>query len=349
MDQPLRRRTPEELLRQAQADERSESAGRLKVFLGYASGVGKSYRMLDEGRRRRLRGQDVVVGAIQPAVPPDVEELLRGFEMIPLLPNGTMDLDTIRNRHPGVCLVDGLAYDNPPGSRHATRWQDVEEVRSAGIGVISSINIQYVAELREEVETVTGKHVIETVPVAFLKSADEIEIVDAPAEEAPDRAQRLSGLRELALILAADVVDHQLTEYLECHGIHPQTGTHERILVCLTPRANAAQMLDTAAVISERFHAALIAVYVRQEGISPSDEAALQEKLEIARSRGASIEMLEGDDPVDAILDFAHSRGITQLFIGHSRRTGVWARLRGNPVDRLIRRSRGMDVRIFPQ
>jgi two-component system sensor histidine kinase KdpD len=305
--------------------------------------------MLDEGRRRRLRGQDVVVGAIQPAVPPDVEELLRGFEMIPLLPNGTMDLDTIRNRHPGVCLVDGLAYDNPPGSRHATRWQDVEEVRSAGIGVISSINIQYVAELREEVETVTGKHVIETVPVAFLKSADEIEIVDAPAEEAPDRAQRLSGLRELALILAADVVDHQLTEYLECHGIHPQTGTHERILVCLTPRANAAQMLDTAAVISERFHAALIAVYVRQEGISPSDEAALQEKLEIARSRGASIEMLEGDDPVDAILDFAHSRGITQLFIGHSRRTGVWARLRGNPVDRLIRRSRGMDVRIFPQ
>jgi two-component system sensor histidine kinase KdpD len=187
------------------------------------------------------------------------------------------------------------------------------------------------------------------VPVAFLKSADEIEIVDAPAEELPDRAQRLSRLRELALVLAADVVDHQLTEYLESHGIHQQYGTHERILVCLTPRANAARMLEMAAVVRERFHADFLVTYVHQPEISREDEARLNEKLEMARAQGATIEVLEGDDPVEVILELAAARGITQLFIGHTQRGGLWARLRGSPVERLIDRSRGMDVRIFPQ
>ena len=226
MPSELRRRTPEDLLREVQAEEAAVSWGRLKIFLGYASGVGKSYRMLDEARRRKARGEDVVVGGIQPAVPEDVEAILRNLEVIVPISTGDrpiIDLQALLRRHPSVCVIDGLAYDNPPGSRHATRWEDVRELLEAGISVITSVNIQYVAELREDVEAITGKHVTETVPVAFIKSADEIELVDAAPEEplgpAPDehpdaerRQQRLSKLRELTLVLAAEVVDQELTE-----------------------------------------------------------------------------------------------------------------------------------------
>src|SRR5438874_6559528 len=182
----LRRKTPEECLREAEAEEKAALRGHLKIFLGYASGVGKSFRMLDEARRRRERGQDVIIGAVQPHVPPEVESLLRKLEVIPLthINGGTaIDVNAITSRHPAVCFIDGLAYDNPPGSRNPTRWQDVQELLNAGISVISSINIQYVAELRDQVEAITGKHVQETVPIEFIKSADEKEIVDAPPEE----------------------------------------------------------------------------------------------------------------------------------------------------------------------
>ena len=358
----IRRKTPEELLREVQAEEAAARKGHLKIFLGYASGVGKSFRMLDEARRRRERGQDVVVGAVQPQVPPEVEALLQKLKVIPLktVGDGTaIDMEALIQRHPAVCFIDGLAYDNPPGARNPTRWQDVQDLLGTGMKVIGSVNIQYVDELREQVEAITGKHVTQTVPVSFIKSADEIEIVDAPAHEpmvrsleeqidAAKRQQQLSKLRELALVLAADVVDHQLNEYLEQHGISQHFGTQERILVCITPRANVREMIDTARVIADRFHGELIAAYVQQPEISPEDRAALDEKLAIASTAGARIEILDGDDPVGAILDFAKSRGITQLFLGHSQRAGLWSRLFGNPVDRLIRRSHGMDVRVFP-
>jgi two-component system, OmpR family, sensor histidine kinase KdpD len=353
MSSELRRRTPEELLFEVQREERAATRrGYLKIFLGYASGVGKSFRMLDEARRRRERGQDVVIGAMQPGTSPDVEALLRNLEVIPLRALGAgpaVDVEALVRRRPAVCFIDGLAYDNPPDAKHPARWQDVEELLAAGIKVIGSVNVHYVSELREQVEAITGKRVTATVPMAFLKSADEIEIVDAPPGEPGDRQQRLSRLRELTLVLAADVVDHQLLEYLDRHGIRHHLGTHERILVCITPRANVREMMETARIIANRFHADLIASYVKQEQIAPADQAALEEKLSIARTAGASIEILEGEDPVIAILDFARSHGITQLFIGHSQRSGIGPRLWGNPVEKLIQRSRGMDVRVFPQ
>src|SRR5579859_3947198 len=147
-----RRKTPEDYLRECQAEEEASTAknkGRLKIFLGYASGVGKSFRMLDEARRRRERGQDIVVGAIQPHVPEEVEPLLRKLEVVPLkvVGGGTaIDMDVLLRRQPSVCVVDGLAYDNPPGLRNPTRWQDVKELLEAGIQVIASINIQYICE-----------------------------------------------------------------------------------------------------------------------------------------------------------------------------------------------------------
>ena len=363
MARELPRKTPEDFLRECQAEEAAVREGRLKIFLGYASGVGKSFRMLDEARRRRERGQDVVVGAIQPKVPPEVEKLLQKLEVIPLKTFGqdsAIDVEALIRRPPAVCFIDGLAYDNPPGARNPTRWRDVEDLLKAGVSVISSVNIQYVAELREQVDAITGKHVTQTVPISFIKSSDEIEIVDAPPEQpierlpeqqvgAGKRQQQLSKLRELTLVLAADVVEHQLSTYLERHGIKQHFGAQERILVCITPRANVHEMIQTARTIAERFHGELIVAYVRQPQISPANQAALDEKLAIARASGARIEILDGENPIDALLNFARSRGVTQIFIGHSQRTGLWSRVLGNPVDQLIRRSQGMDVRVFPQ
>jgi two-component system sensor histidine kinase KdpD len=363
MAREMSRKTPEDFLRECQAEEAAVTKGRLKIFLGYASGVGKSFRMLDEARRRRERGQDVVVGAIQPKVPPEVEKVLQKLDVVPLKTFGedsAMDVEALIRRHPAVCVIDGLAYDNPPGARNPTRWRDVEELLKAEICVISSINIQYVAELRDQVEAITGKHITQTVPISFIKSADEIEVIDAPPEQpierlpeqqvdAAKRGQQLSKLRELTLVLAADVVDHQLSDYLERHGIKQQFGAQERILVCITPRANVHEMIETARIIAERFHGELITAYVNQPQISAADQTALDEKMAIARAAGARIEILDSENPIDALLDFARSRGITQIFIGHSQRSGLWSRMLGNPVDQLIRRSRGMDVRVFPQ
>jgi two-component system sensor histidine kinase KdpD len=363
MARESRRKTPEEYLREVQAEERAATKGHLKIFLGYASGVGKTFRMLDEARRRRKRGQDVVVAAVQPQVPADCEELLRSLEVIPLRVVGegaAIDVEAVLQRRPGICIIDGLAYDNPPGCSNSYRWQDVCDLVHAGIKVIGSINVQYIAELREQVEAITSKHVSETVPISFIESADEIEIVDAPAEEPIERSpqeqedaergkEKLSRLREISLVLAADVVDQQLSEYLERNGIKQHFGAHERILVCITPRANVEEMIETARTVAERFHGELIVAYVHQPQLSRADQSTLDQKLALARAAGAQVEILDGEDPVTTLLDFARSRGITQLFIGHSQRTGIGARLWGSPVDRLIRRSRGMDVRVFPQ
>ncbi|MBV8846475.1 MAG: universal stress protein [Bryobacterales bacterium] len=359
-----RRKTPEEFLRECQAEEAAATQqGHLKIILGYASGVGKTHRLLDEARRRRERGQDVIVGAMQPKVPSEVEPILRKLEVIPLMSidgGVAVDVNAIVRRHPMVCFIDGLAYDNPPGARNPTRWQDVTDILNAGIKVVASINIQYVAELAPQIEALTGKTVTQTVPIHFIQSASEIEIVDAPlvepierspagAFDARNRQQRLSKLREMTLVLAADVVDQQLNAYLEEHGIHQQFGAHERILVCITPRSNLAEMLETARTVAERFHAELTVAYVDQPNLSPADRAALDQRLEEARRAGARIEILHGESPSAAILDFANTHGVTQLFVGHSQRSGLRSRVWGNPVDALIARSRGMDIRVFPQ
>jgi two-component system sensor histidine kinase KdpD len=359
-----RRRTPEQLLQQAQAEETYERRGKLKVFLGYASGVGKSFRMLDEGRRRSERGQDVVVGAIQPKTSPEIDALLSKLQVIPLKyidGDAVMDLSAILVRHPGVCLVDGLAYDNPPGSRHPSRWQDVEELLETGISVISSVNIQYIDELRDRVEKITHKSVKQTIPLSFLHSADELVVVDAPPELCMTRgadgqngntvsseAQKLSELREIALLLAADVVDRQLEAYLQRNGITQTFGAQERILVCITPRANAAAMIESGRRNAERFHGDLTVAYVSQPEISAGDQDALERNLAIARSANAHIEILDGEDPVGTILGFARERGITQIFVGHTAREKWWQRVTGTPLDRLIRGANDIDVRVFP-
>lgn len=364
---PLRtdgRPDPDRLLKLVQAEERESARGRLKVFLGYASGIGKSFRMLDEGRRRKDRGQDVIIGALQPKMEPAAEALLKKFENLPpRIIDGVpvIDVDAILARHPQVCLIDGLAYNNPAGCRNAKRWQDVNTLLDAGIAVVTSINLQYIEEYREQVERITGKQVSQTVPEAFLQTADEIAIVDTPPEFAVLKAgqsesalsieefeSKLSELREMALLVAADVVDRQLTATLNASGIADSCGAQERILVCLTPRTNASRIIASASRNVKRFHGELFAISVTQPETSPEDREALRRNLDLAHEAGAQVELLDAVDPAEAILNFARAHSITQIMVGHSRRQGWTSRFVSTPVDRLIENAGNIDVRIFP-
>jgi two-component system sensor histidine kinase KdpD len=359
---PDRRPNPEELLRQVQADERRETRGRLKVFLGYASRVGKSFRMFDEGRRRKARGQDVVVAAMQGEVTPDISEMLSQFERVPPVVEKhagrdyyVIDLAALFRRHPSVCLIDGLAYDNPPGSRNPERWQDVSELLDRGISVITAVNLQHIREKQDEVQRITGKRAANSIPEEFLLEADEIEVVDAPPEALIGRSsdgsmpdpRQLAELREMALLLAADVVDRQLQCYLDSHGVAARWGAQERILVCLTPRSNADQMLRSGHRNALRFHGALLVAYVEQADLPPEDRVRLDHHLALARDLGAEVHCLRGEDFVSTILEFAREQRVTQLFLGHTGRSPQMRFVRG-PIDRLIDAADDFDVRLFP-
>jgi two-component system, OmpR family, sensor histidine kinase KdpD len=346
-------RDPEALLRQIDAAERAQHRGQLKIFLGYASRVGKSFRLFDEGRRRHERGEDVVVAAAQPDSAPDVAQVIRTLEIIPTRDVGgvpVIDVPAVIARHPQVCLVDGLAYDNPPGSRHRKRYEDVEELLEAGISVLTSINLEYIAEQQEFVCAIIGTTKGDTVPQDFINRADEVVVVDAPPETtATIEAHQLSQLRERALLLTADVVDRQLEEYVRLHGMQSSWGTQERILVCMTPRANAAKILASGRRNADRFHGELFAIYVTQDNLTPEDRMALERNVTLARAQQAHVETLEGKDPIKTILNYAREHGITQIFVGHNLRRSWRNRLGGTPLDRLIRDAEGVDVRVFPQ
>jgi two-component system sensor histidine kinase KdpD len=362
----LRRPDPEALLRQVETEEARAKRGSLKVFLGYASGVGKSFRMLDEARRRKERGQDVVVVGTQPESAPAVLDFLKGLEVIPLrkVERGfVLDMTAILRRRPSVVIVDGLAYDNPPGWPTKSRWQDVEELLRNGISVITSLNIQFIEEKADRVAAIRGRQrAAATVPKSFLERADDIVLVDAPAEYCIDRAnqlgassedladmeKQLSSLREIGLLLAADVVDRQLERYCSSHGVESSYGTQERVLVCITPRGDAGEMIRRGRRQADRFHGELYVVYVDQARLETQDREKLNQMLEQARNAGAEVEVLQGEDVTEAIIDFARQHRITQIFAGHSGRTGLLDRIRGNPIERLILEAEGIDVRVFP-
>ena len=296
--------------------------------------------MFDEGRRRKARGQDVVIAALQERVTESVRALVSHFELIPAV-DGAIDLPALFRRNPQVCLIDELAFENPRGSRNRERWQDVQEILNHGIAVITAINVQHIREQQEAVEAITGRRAAQSIPTTFLHEAEEIEVVDASPDGSMGDARALAELRELALLLAADVVERQLQEYLESHGVSACWGAQERILVCLTPRSNAAEMLASGQRNARRFHGALLAVYMEQSGLDPADSERLAQHLALAREMGADVHSLKPGDFVDAILAFAHEQRITQLFLGHSLRAR-------SPIERLIDAAEDFDVRLFP-
>ncbi|GAA1229039.1 sensor histidine kinase KdpD [Kitasatospora nipponensis] len=324
--------------------------GRLRVYLGSAPGVGKTYRMLDEARRRQERGADVVVGYIECHGRRHTENMLRGLDVVPRLARTyrdtefrEMDLEAILRRRPGVVLVDELAHTNIPGGRNAKRWQDIDELLDAGIDVITTVNVQHLESLNDVVQKITGIPQRETVPDEVVRRADQIELVDmAPqalrrrmahgnvykAEKVDAaltnyfRVGNLTALRELALLWVAGRVDEGLRDYRSQHNIDRVWETRERVVVALTGGPEGETLIRRAARIADRTAGGeLLAVHVtRSDGLAGASPSALAEQRQLVETLGGSYDVVGGDDIPTALLSFARARDATQLVLGTSRR-----------------------------
>ena len=358
---------------------RTEQRGRgqLRIYLGCAAGVGKTFAMLGEGHRRRERGTDVVVAFVETHGRQHTAEQVGGLEVIPRarIPyRGSefeeMDLDAVLARKPEVALVDEFAHTNVPGSRNAKRWEDVAELLAAGIDVISNVNIQHLESLNDVVQKITGVPQRETVPDAMVRAADQVEMVDMtpealrrrmahgniyPAEKIDAalthyfRAGNLAALRELALLWLADKVDEGLQRYRAAHGIHDTWEARERVVVALTGGPEGDTLIRRAARIAARSTGGdLLAVHVtKSDGLTGANPAALAAQRRLAESLGGSYHQVIGDNVPEALLTFARAENATQLVLGASRRGWVASLLTGPGVSiRTIHDSGDIDVHI---
>jgi two-component system sensor histidine kinase KdpD len=354
-----------------------ERRGQLRIYLGAAAGVGKTFAMLGEGHRRLSRGADVVVAFVETHGRQHTADQMTGLEVLPRARIkyrdsvfDEMDIDAVLARHPQIALVDELAHTNVPGSRNEKRWQDVEELLAAGIDVITTVNIQHLESLNDVVTKITGVPQRETVPDAIVRAADQVELVDMtpealrrrmahgniyPAEKIDAaltnyfRAGNLGALRELALLWLADKVDEGLQKYREDHDIHGTWEARERVVVALTGGPEGDTLVRRAARIAARSSGGdLLAVYVtRSDGLTGADPAALTRQRRLTESLGGSFHQVVGDNVPDALLTFARAQNATQLVLGASRRSWLSALLTGPGVSlRTIRDSGDIDVHI---
>jgi two-component system, OmpR family, sensor histidine kinase KdpD len=352
-----------------------KSHGQLRIYLGSAAGVGKTFAMLGEGHRRAERGTDVVVAFVETHGRPHTAALIEGLEVIPRkrLPyRGSvfdeMDVDAVLARRPQVALVDEFAHTNVPGSRNEKRWQDVQELLEAGIDVISNVNIQHLESLNDVVEKITGVPQRETVPDAIVRAADQVELVDMtpealrrrmahgniyPAEKIDAaltnyfRAGNLAALRELALLWLAEEVDEGLQRYRAAHDIHGTWEARERVVVALTGGPEGDTLIRRAARIAARSAGGdLLAVHVtRSDGLTGANPAALAAQRRLTESLGGTYHQVVGDNVPEALLTFARAENATQLVLGVSRRNWLSALLTGPGVsNRTIRGSGDIDV-----
>jgi len=351
--------------------------GGLRIYLGSAAGVGKTYAMLCEGHRRAERGTDVVVGYVETHGRQHTEELIEGLEVIPRarIPYRDttfeeMDVDAVLARKPQVAIVDELAHTNVPGSRNAKRWQDVEELLNAGIEVITTVNIQHLESLNDVVLKITGVPQRETVPDAVVRAADQVELVDMTPEAlrrrmahgniyAPEkidaalnnyfRPGNLTALRELALLWLADKVDEGLQQYRAAHHITGTWEARERVVVALTGGPEGDTLIRRAARIAARSHGGdLLAVHVtRSDGLTGANPATLAAQRHLVESLGGSYHQVVGDDIPETLLTFARAENATQLVLGASRRSWLSSLFTGPGFGaRTIRGSGDIDVHI---
>ncbi|MBI2735559.1 MAG: sensor histidine kinase KdpD [Rhodospirillales bacterium] len=367
------RPSPDALLKAAEREGR----GKLKIFLGAAPGVGKTYEMLAAARRRKAEGVDVVVGVVETHGRVETEAQMAGLEVVPRLKVeykgralDEMDIDAVLKRRPQLVLVDELAHTNVEGSRHPKRYMDVEELTAAGIDVYSTLNIQHIESLNDVVARITRIRVRETVPDRVLDAADEVELVDlTPADligrlregkvyvrEQAQRALRhyfspgnLTALRELALRRTAERVDEQMLSYMREHAIAGPWAAGERVIVCLDPSPAAANAVRAAKRTADGLDAELIALYVetdRHAALSETERGHLAEAMRLAERLGAEIVTLPGRSVVEEILAFARSRNATRVVLGKSQRSR-WFELRhGSVVDDLVRNSSGLAIEV---
>ncbi len=360
-----KRPDPDALLKEVEREESKK--GRLKIFIGYAPGVGKTYTMLNEAHVLKKRGEDVVVAVVDTHGRIETEALLKDLEMIPRrrvdyqgIVLEEMDLDTVLTRRPKVVLVDELAHTNAPDSRHPKRYQDIEELLDSGIDVYTTVNVQHFESLNDVLEKITGIRMQETLPDTFLDRADEVQVIDIPMEELferlkegkvyiPKQAERamqnffqrgnLVALRELMLTHVAHKMDTELLNYMRAKAISGPWPVGERLMVCIAPSPYAKPLLRKGYQIAKEAHAEWYAVHVSTPALkemSDKDKAYIAEALNLADELGAKIATLSGTDVAKEILRFAREYNITHIVIGkplHSMLIGFW---KGSPASRLL-------------
>jgi two-component system, OmpR family, sensor histidine kinase KdpD len=359
------------------SEGRGKPRGQLRVYLGAAAGVGKTFAMLNEGHRRAERGADVVVAFAETHGRPQTQALIAGLDVIPrnkLAYRGSeweeMDIDAVLARKPQIALVDELAHTNVPGSRHEKRWQDVTELLDAGIDVISAVNVQHLESVTDVVEQITGVPQRETVPDSVVRAADQVELVDMTAEalrrrmahgniyppEKIDaaltnyfRAGNLTALRELALLWLADKVDEGLQRYRAEHDITNTWEARERVVVALTGGPEGDTLIRRAARVAARSSGGdLLAVHVtKSDGLTGANPANLARQRQLVESLGGTYHQIVGDEISESLLTFAKAENATQLVLGASRRSWLLALLTGPGIgSRTIRGSGKIDVHI---
>lgn len=367
-----RRSDPDALLRRVIADDRKRT--RLKIFFGFAPGVGKTYAMLESARRLAAQGIDVVVGIIETHGRSETASLLEGLEVLPrkrLEYRGRQmeefDLERALTRKPAVLLVDELAHTNVEGSRHTRRWQDVLELLDAGIEVHTTLNVQHVESLNDVVAQITHVQVRETVPDALLDRADSIELVDLPPEELlkrltegkvylPEQARRASehffrhgnllALRELALRRTAERVDDEVQAYRKLHEIQATWPAGERILVCVGPAPASARLVRAARRMAAGLRAPWYGVWVANPvaPMSSADQQRLESHLELVESLGGEVVRLSGTVVAEELLSWARAHNVTRIVLGKPTHTWWRDRLRGSLLDAVVRGSGDIDV-----
>jgi two-component system sensor histidine kinase KdpD len=375
---PEQRPSPEALLEAARREERR--SGRLKIFVGAAPGVGKTYEMLQQARARRQDGYDVVIGVVETHGRKETEALLEGLEVIPrrrLEYKGQwleeMDLDAIIARHPQIALVDELAHTNAPGSRHPKRYLDIEELLNRGINVYTTVNIQHIESLNDVVAQITHVRVRETVPDSVFDRADAIELVDLTPDDlierlkegkvyVPKQAERalehyfspgnLTALRELALRRTAERVDEQLLTHMQAHAIPGPWAAGERILVCVSEDPRAAGLVRYAKRLADRLHAPFTAFNVetrRSLQWTEEERDRVADTLRLAQALGGEAITLPGGGRgiADDVIAFAQANNVTQIIIGKSARSRWFELLYGSVVHDLVRRSGNISVHVI--
>jgi two-component system sensor histidine kinase KdpD len=372
------RPSPEALLEAARREE--SRAGKLRIFVGAAPGVGKTYAMLETARARRKDGYDVVVGVVETHGRKETEALLDGLEIVPrrrIEYRGQwleeMDIDAIIARKPQIVLVDELAHTNAPGSRHPKRCMDVEELLNRGINVYSTVNIQHIESLNDVVAQITGVRVRETVPDRVFDRADSVELVDLTPDDliqrlkegkvyVPKQAERalehffspanLTALRELALRRTADRVDEQLLTHMQEHAIQGPWAAGERILVCVSEDVRAAGLVRYAKRLADRLHAPWTALSVetqRSLQFTEEERDRLADTLRLAEALGGeAITIPSGARSIaDDVINFAHANNVTQIIIGKSTRSRWFEILHGSVVHELVRSSGNISVHVI--
>jgi len=374
MESERDRPEPEALL----AEAAREGRGRLKIFLGAAPGVGKTYAMLEEARRRRADGTDVVIGIVETHGRAETEALVGDLEILPrrmvtyrgrAIPE--LDTDAVVARHPQLILIDELAHSNVPGSTHVKRWQDVQDILEAGIDVYTTLNIQHIESLNDIVARISGVRVRETLPDSVVARADEIELIDLPPDELITRLRQgkvyvqeqiaraiqnffskgnLTALRELAMRVAADRVDAQMAAHMQRHAITGPWPTQDRLLVCVNESPVAPLLIRATKRMADRARAPWLAVHVvppAGERLRPEDEARLTEALKLAEDLGAELVTLDTEsDVVSELLEFARGRNVSRLVIGRPRPRQFLAFGREHVTQRLLEKGGDFEITV---